>query len=334
VRVWAHEGQRVVCDGVQMKPLPSICIIGAILVDSVAYLSNAETTDVRLSLDSWFQGSVEYRVGGTAIHTAQAAKEVGCSSVRVIGIVGSGAPRSSADIWGTMVGDLLAELDVHFEFAVSNQLATGATVTLYVKDGQRVMVADRGANALLSVSDITEAMREYVRSSNVLYVSGYMLLESCSALAVMELVGDAHSHGVLTVLDVVPHRLYTCISSEQFGEYKRYIDILVGGTRTLQRLTGVSEDLSGSALDVTRTLASKLLRSHSGTLLYPNVETFYVRDNVGFEAVVATDYGKAALQAKRGYLDRQVLPHLIAMSERFGLPVARSLDLPEDGSAK
>ena len=77
--------------------------------------------------------------------------------------------------------------------AVSPTLPTGVCVVLVGPDGERTMLPDAGANAVLALPDVVDA--------SVVYVSGYALLRESTRPAAFAWLDAARAAGARTVVD-------------------------------------------------------------------------------------------------------------------------------------
>ena len=174
--------------------------------------------------------------GGAAANTCVALSRLGVDS-GIVGCVGDDA-----------LGWALAE-DFRREGVDTSLLAkrgedsTGFVVILVTPGGERTMLSYRGANRLLSPDDIDE---EAVGRAEVLFVSGYALLEETQRSAAIKAIEVAREGGVKVVVDM-------CYSLAKLGleEVKRrvgFVDVLLtnedearflSGTRDYEKLVGV-----------------------------------------------------------------------------------------------
>ena len=153
--------------------------VGDVMVDVVA--DRLPTAGERA------HGRVDLRAGGSAVNAALVARSLG-AEVQVVGRVGR-------DPAGDLVVTALEERGVDARLARDGQLPTGTAIAL--RDG---VVADRGANAHLSVGDLPSPLR-----GDALLVSGFALFQEGSrdaALAALE-----RFEGPWTAVDLASPRL-------------------------------------------------------------------------------------------------------------------------------
>ncbi|HLM37704.1 MAG TPA: carbohydrate kinase family protein [Gaiellaceae bacterium] len=107
-------------------------------------------------------GSVRLRAGGSAVNAALTAAELGASA-QVVGRIG-------ADAAGELVVSTLEGNGIDAHLARDEELPTGTAVAL-----ADAVIADRGANALLSPPDLPSPLR-----ADALLVSGFALFQEGS----------------------------------------------------------------------------------------------------------------------------------------------------------
>lgn len=120
-------------------------------------------------------GRVVVRPGGTSANAAVWASWSGAGA-RVYGRVGDDLP-------GRLLGQELTERGVEPALTVDPDAPTGTMLVVH-EEGERSMVADRGANARLQPEDLPDRI-----ASGALLVSGYLLLQHAgheAALAALE----------------------------------------------------------------------------------------------------------------------------------------------------
>jgi sugar/nucleoside kinase (ribokinase family) len=147
---------------------PDLIVVGDVMVDvSVKAGALASGGDVH--------GEVRVRPGGAGANAAVWAAHEG-AGVRLYGRVGDDLP-------GRLLADALAARGVDARLTVDPRARTGAMLVVR-EDGDRSMVADRGANARLSPDDLPPEL-----VAEALLVSGYLLFHPGSepaARAAME----------------------------------------------------------------------------------------------------------------------------------------------------
>jgi ribokinase len=132
-------------------------------------------------------GSVRLQAGGSAVNAALVARELGAEA-QVVGRIGR-------DAAGDLVVANLEAGGVDARLARDEVLATGTAVAL-----ADAVVADRGANARLSRSDLPAPLR-----GDALLVSGFALFQDGSRDAALEALESFE--GAWTAVDLASPRL-------------------------------------------------------------------------------------------------------------------------------
>ena len=153
--------------------------VGDVMVDVVA--------DRLPSAGERAHGRVQLRAGGSAVNAALVARSLGADA-QVVGRVGR-------DPAGDLVVAALEGGGVDARLARDDDLPTGTAIAL--RDG---VVADRGANARLSVDDLPSPLR-----GDALLVSGFALFQEGSRDAA--LVALQQFDGEWTAVDLASPRL-------------------------------------------------------------------------------------------------------------------------------
>ena len=108
------------------------------------------------------------RLGGSAANAAVVLSRLGLEA-RMLGRVGN-------DAWGQMALDDLARTGVSLELVQRDAAAaTGMMFTVVTPDGERTMFGQRGANTRTDPEAIS---MDILRQADLLYISGYALLEA------------------------------------------------------------------------------------------------------------------------------------------------------------
>lgn len=152
---------------------PSICTIGDLILDVVVL------PDAPLAADADTPATIRLAAGGQAANVAAWASVLGARA-RLICKRGNDLPSQLA----------AAEL-ARYGVEICGPVTTGpGGVVVSVRDagGQRTMASDRGAAALLRPAELDPS---WVRSCDVLHVSGYCLLSEPMAEAAIEVARHA-----------------------------------------------------------------------------------------------------------------------------------------------
>lgn len=177
-------------------------------------------------------GEVRVRPGGSAANAAVWAAAEG-GSVRLHGRVG-------ADLAGRLVSESLAHRGVDAALAVDPETPTG-TMLIVREAGDRSMVADRGANALLSPDDIPEPLE-----ARAVLVSGYILLHHGSEAAALAALERARAGFV--ALDAASWPLVARYGVGRFFEVTSGVTVLFANDREAETLTGATGEKAAAML--------------------------------------------------------------------------------------
>lgn len=165
-----------------MTPSPgaAVVVLGDVMTDVIARYSGV------LAVGSDTAARVVLRPGGAAANTAAWLGRLGAACV-FCGCVGD-------DALGRDAAAALAALGVATRLEVAAGVATGTCVVLVDDTGERTMLPDAGANALLGAPEVTVP-------GGHLHVSGYTLLHPGSRAAGVAALGAARAAGMTTSVD-------------------------------------------------------------------------------------------------------------------------------------
>jgi len=133
--------------------------------------------DILVPIHSIRRGETHYEdmgvsCGGTANVAVQLAKQN--EKVKFIGKIGS-------DAMGSFFTDNLKRQNVEVLTEVDKEHPTGLCVSLVYEDGERTMVASRGANDHLTKSEFESRLGEIIKSK-IVYFTGYSLLKNAGVI--------------------------------------------------------------------------------------------------------------------------------------------------------
>lgn len=184
-------------------------------------------------------------IGGGGVQFAIAATKYLAGEITVIGKVGG-----RGDATATHAIDLLEKHGVRTAFAVDPLMPTGRAMITYLPDNRRFMISDTGANGSLETKDLTPAMTDAVVRAQLVYVSGYALVQPGRRAATMSLLRTAREHGAEVALDLVPHEL------DRYVEPSIILDEVLGLSTwffaaevTARRLLGRPDSTTAELLD-------------------------------------------------------------------------------------
>lgn len=168
--------------------------------------------------------------GGAGANTASWLAALGADVV-LVGRVGD-------DAAGRQVLEDLTTAGVRCAFTVDPDAPTCCVVVLVGPDGQRTMLPDHGAGALLRPEDLTS---DLLRTSQHLHLSGYVLLDPRSRDAGLAMLAAAREAGLTTSVDPQSASLITDPTS--FLEWIRGVNLLLPNKDELALLSSVHDPL-------------------------------------------------------------------------------------------
>ena len=174
---------------------------------------------------------IRTRPGGAGANTAAWLAHLG----RDTGIAVTLAARIGADPAGRAAAAELAAVGVRAHLAVDPEAATCAVVSL-VGPGDRTLLSDRGAAALLGPDDLPD-----VAGFDHLHLSGYVLLDASSRAAGRAALAAARAAGISTSVDPqVAPALAAPGRAAAFLDDVRGVDLLLPNTDELRALGGAA----------------------------------------------------------------------------------------------
>lgn len=178
--------------------------------------------------------------GGSGLNFCVFAKEFGYSPLLVAKI--------GSDVYGETMSRWLADNGIDRIRGVSKNHSTGLAIILRDKNGIRFLINNaKNANHELAHEDISE-YKDIINNCGVLYVSGYCISNPDSPRFNTTMDILRHSRDVslgwpVTVLDVVPHRIYDKYSLDEFLAIAEPFDIIFSEVSTIRRLLEVGKKL-------------------------------------------------------------------------------------------
>ena len=183
------------------------------------------------------RADIALAVGGAGANTAAWLASCGIDTV-LVGRVGD-------DMAGRQGRAELGTAGVRCAFTVDPEAPTCCVVVLVDDDGQRSMLADRGANARLRGSDLTSVLLE---DAQHLHLSGYVLLDPKSRTAGIEMLALARGAGLTTSVDPQAAALITAQGPRTFLDVVAGVDLLLPNADELTALTGSADPSSATTL--------------------------------------------------------------------------------------
>lgn len=289
----------------------SIAIIGDLMVDVISHIPTFGPRQIA-ALKS-VQSSVKMKAGGTGVVAAVAAKSAGFDPVWLLGSLGMECSRSQKpDTPAQILLEELRQSNIHPVIELDRNKPTGTVVILYLKDDQRIMVAEKGANASFGLCEMNEEVDHVLSKAKILFVSGYSLLHEDQAKTVKRIMQISRNHGNQVVLDLVPHNSFAHLNADTFEEYTSDVSIIISETKTLRRvlrheLMPKTEDSSESQV---YDIAELLLRRNKGAILRPDNDNQYFFNKTGLIEKVSTGYCQSDMKERAGFLDRLAMKSL------------------------
>jgi sugar/nucleoside kinase (ribokinase family) len=219
-------------------------------------------------------GRVAIRPGGTSANAAVWGAWAGASAA-VIAAVGD-------DLAGTLCVDAVADRGVDVGGVVRRASPTGVMVVMS-EDGDRSMVADRGANARLEAADV-----QGIEAAAVL-VSGYLLLQEPGHDTAIAAIGSARTP--LLAVEAASWPLVEVFGVERFFEETGSFDVVLANEREARVLTDADGDAAARALGERYRFAAVKRAANGATLIADG--RLVAADGEAVEEVEATGAGDA-----------------------------------------
>jgi sugar/nucleoside kinase (ribokinase family) len=250
--------------------MPQFVVLGDVLVDVTARISDplnhASDTNARISLHP----------GGSASNTAAWLAYLG-QDARLIGCIGS-------DSFGTFLSDALSARGVRSSLVIKETAPTGACVVIVDSAGERTMLPDAGANALLGPGDVSLAG---FGPDGHLHVSGYALLRPSTHPAAVHALVRARAEGMTTSLDAASAAPILA-SPRAFDAAEPLLDLLLANADEARALTGL-DDPRAAAIALAERVPWAIVKSgragaiaaHGSELLSASAPEIEVLDTTG-----------------------------------------------------
>ena len=137
------------------------------------------------------------------------------------------------DLFGKFLRQTLKQYGVKDLIFVDKILQTGLCISLVYENGERTMIADRGANDNLSIEEIESCIDE-IKNSRIAYFSGYSLQRGETRESVLKCIKDCHEHGVEIYFNPGAPNLI----KKDFREIIRnFVDVLILNEDEAKKLT-------------------------------------------------------------------------------------------------
>jgi sugar/nucleoside kinase (ribokinase family) len=260
-------------------------------------------------------GRVELRPGGTSANAAVWAAWSGATSA-VVAAIGD-------DLAGRLCREAVSRRGVDVGGIATRPFPTGVMVVM-TEEGERSMVADRGANAALEAEDVRA-----LEASAVL-VSGYLLLQDPGhdvALAALDGVRAA-----LVAIEAASWPLIDAFGADRFLEETAPCDVVCANDREAEALVGRTGEAAARALGERYRFAA-MKRGAMGAVLVADGDVL-TTDAEPIEERESTGAGDAFDGVLLGELARARAPvEALARATHAGALVAASWQTwPEEGA--
>lgn len=211
-----------------MTRVVRVIVVGDLVTDVLVMTSGpvafGSDTDARVS----------QRGGGAAANTACWLAECGVATALVARVGNDEAGRArTLELLGAGVDAVIATDD---------DAATGTVVVVIGADGERTMLADRGANRRLCVEDLSGPA---FAGATHLHLSGYLFFDGGSRGAARYALARARSAGLTVSVDAASAAPLARIGAGAFLSWSGGADLLLANAEEAQVLTG--SDRPGSA---------------------------------------------------------------------------------------
>ena len=258
-------------------------------------------------------GHVLVRPGGGAANAAVWAAWSGART-RVIGRVGD-------DVGGRVVREALAERGVQASLTVDPEQPTGTMLVVF-EAGERSMVADRGANARLSLDELPVSIH-----AGAVLVSGYQLLQADSRAAAVAALRRAEAPYV--AVDPASWPLVEAFGAERFLEETAPANTILANENEARSLTGAEGDAALRALAKRYAVACVKLGARGALLSFQG--DLFEEPGVAVEEIDPTGAGDAFGGVLLGALARGTSPRdALRRACRAGaLQASRAVAWPE-----
>jgi ribokinase len=197
----------------------TVVVIGDVVTDIVAVhgspLAPGSDTDARITITG----------GGSAANTAAWLAHLGVD-VTLVGVVGDDAAGAAR------VAELRAA-GVTCAVRVAPGAATGSIVVLS-GGGDRTMLADRGANALLTVADVEPV----VAGAALVHVSGYTLFDPATRAAGIAALTGAAAAGATASVDAASAAPLRSVGGSAFLGWTRAANVLLANVDEARAILG------------------------------------------------------------------------------------------------
>lgn len=220
-----------------------LLVVGDLMIDVVVHHEGP------VAVDSDTAARVRFHGGGSAANTAAWAGSLGLTTrlLAAVGddVAGEGARRDLAAVGVELVGPVVPDA------------ITGTCVVLVGADGERTMFPDRGANAHLEASHVSEAFGEAQGTTaraapRAVHLSGYTLLGERSRQAGIEVIAAARRAGVPVSVDASSAAPLRAIGADEFLDWIDGVDLVLANDDEVDALGGSDRILEAATALITK----------------------------------------------------------------------------------
>lgn len=232
---------------------PHVCVVGDVGLDVVAKLAGP----VVFGQDS--RATVQLTPGGAGGNTAAwlAREDLDVSLIARVGDDEAGRTALAG----------LRAADVECLFAIDPVLPTCCVVILVGGDGDRTMMADRGANKSFCAADV---QLPRLTGRGHLHLSGYVILDDDSRAGGLAALAAAKAAGWTTSVDPQASQHIASVGADTFLSWVKGTDMLLPNDSEVAALGGVDSALqSAGTVVVTHGRRGASWYSHSQRFTVP-----------------------------------------------------------------
>lgn len=195
----------------------SVTVIGDAFIDLIVPICGIRRGET-------YHRKILISCGGTTNVAVQISKL--CEKAKFLGKVGE-------DIFGKLFKENLREKSVEDLTVVDQRNPTGICVSLVYEDGERTIIADRGANNFLRKDEVSAYIDE-ITSSKIVYFSGYSLLSKQSSEAVLYAIEKCYGRCDVYFNPGAPN-----VVNDKFRKVIReFVDVLIANEEEAKTLSG------------------------------------------------------------------------------------------------
>lgn len=258
-----------------------IVTLGDINIDWIVNIDDVSKPVQSLWVEA--RNCITTKLGGAGAIFSIAANDSGFESY-IIGKVGD-------DPYGEDCSTYLQRSGVNTTLTIDSKTDTGKIIILRDSNDKKAMISHRGANVNLRPEELN---KNVIENCDILFISGYSLLEAPQSKSSIEAARIAKRSGAFVVLDVVPHRVFAIGLGRDYQECLSLADGLVLEAGTAKRM------LNDQTAPVSKIIEG-LLDSYRLVILRPDNNHQIIATHSYTER---TSTGYCDAENKTGYLDK------------------------------